>query len=83
MKAMTERQSYVTEQVAVWIESDGKHYPDAVALAKVDDVSALRRYLVKTIKFSRRGEASWHVRQELAPNDFDRIRWDVVADRLK
>lgn len=82
VKAMTERQAYVTEQVALWIENDSKHNPDAVALAKADDVPALRRYLVKTIRFSRRGEAAWHVSRELAPNDFDRIRWDVVAERL-
>lgn len=82
LKAMTERQKYVTEQVAVWIENDGKYVQDAKALAKADDVPALRRYLVKTIRFSRRGEAAWHVSRELAPNDFDRIRWDLVAASL-
>jgi hypothetical protein len=83
VKAPTEREAYVTEQVAVWIENDGKHYYDAVTLANKEMHDALKRYLTKTIRYSRKPQAAWHVGQELAPNDWDRIDWVAVADRLK
>lgn len=82
MKFLNDRETYVTDQVATWIENDGKYYPDAQALAYVNDLAALERYLVKSIRWAKRVYGAWHVGQELAPNDYGRISWEHVAARL-
>lgn len=73
----SERGRYVTEQVTLWIENDGKNIESAKKAAKESD-AALKECLVWLIKYSPRSSAAWQVRQELATNDFDRIDWAAV-----
>lgn len=84
-KAMSEREAYVTEQVALWIENDGEYIEEARAnaLAEPKGLRGFEQFLTRIIGIARKGEAAWHVQQELSPNDWGRIRWDVVADRVK
>lgn len=78
----SERGRYVTEQVAVWIENDGDYIKNARTVAKLG-TDALAEFLREVIQRSRRSSAPWQVSQELAPNDWARIDWAQVAQRIK
>lgn len=77
----SERAVYVTHQVATWIINDGLYYMTALKMARMG-TKALASFCTRTIEAARHGEAAWHVRQELAPNDYARIRWEDVAAEL-
>lgn len=79
----SDRARYVTEQVALWIENDGHHADEARQCAKMDgEYTYLAQYCTRVIKCAARGEAAWHVLQEMAPNDWVRVHWDEVAASL-
>lgn len=80
----SERARYVTEQVALWIANDGDHIEEARAniLAEPNGLRGFEQYLSRVISLARKGEAAWHVQQELAPNDWARIHWDDVAREI-
>lgn len=81
----SERGRHVTEEVALWIANDGEHVNEAQANAAAERGGAYRgleQFCTRLILHARRGEAAWHVRQELANNDFARIDWRRVADEL-
>ena len=81
----SDRARYVTEQVALWIVNDGDHVDEARANAEAERGGAYRgleQFCTRVISLARKGEAAWHVGQEMAPNDWARIRWDDVANQL-
>ena len=81
----SERAWYVTEQVSLWIQNDGEYIEEARANASAEPngLRGFEQYLTRVISLARKGEAAWHVQQELAPNDWDRIHWDDVAEALR
>lgn len=81
----SERGRYVTEQVALWIENDGERIEEARANAEAEPngLRGFEQYLTRVISLARKGQAAWHVQQELAPNDWARIDWAIVAERIK
>lgn len=76
----SERARYVTEQVALWIANDSEYIEGAKERAH--DPERLRAYLGSIIRRMPKGRAAWHVAQELAPNDWDRIDWKRVAEEI-
>lgn len=80
----SERGAYVTEQIALWIANDGEHIEEARANALAEPVGlrGMEQYLTRVISLARKGEAAWHVQQELAPNDWARIDWKRVAEEI-
>lgn len=81
MTEHSDRARYVTDQVALWIVSDGDYYGKAREYAE-QGPKALQEYAERRLRTARPHSAAWHVRQELAPNDYDRIHWDDVAHQL-
>lgn len=82
----SERGRYVTEQVSVWIENDGELIGEAryrLLAYGVKPGNAFVRYLEALLRNAPRHSAPWQVAQELSPNDYDRIDWEAVADRIK
>lgn len=79
----SERGRYVTEQVAVWIENDGEHIADARRLLEWRGVPGLEKFLRNVMNAAPNHSAPWQVAQELAPNDYGRVDWATVADRIK
>lgn len=78
MSTYSEREQYVTEQVAAWITSDGDHIDAARRLAKEGSAHALGNFLMTVVRSARPHTAPWHVAQELAPNDWGRVDWREV-----
>jgi len=76
----SERGAYVTHQVSVWICNDGDLIEAARAAVRVGD---LARWVKQTIRSAPRYSSPWHVGQELAANDYDRVDWQSVADDLR
>ncbi|WP_040829060.1 hypothetical protein [Nocardia jiangxiensis] len=89
----SERGRYVTEQVALWIANEGdatfyKGTNDRIAFIAArhawdGELDALARFATHLIRTAQPAHAAWQVQQELAPNDYDRIRWEDVAAELK
>lgn len=76
----SDRGKYVTDQVVLWIENDSKFISDARKAA--GHVDMLREYLTSVIRYAPDHSAPWHVRQELAENDYNRVDWEDVARRI-
>ena len=72
---------WITEQVSMWINNDGDHYFRARSVAK-QAPEELGAYLKPILCHARPQSAPWHLAQELAPNDYDRIDWASVAEDL-
>lgn len=83
MGTYSERERYVTDQVANWITSDGDHIADAQKLAKEGSAHALGNFLMTVVRSARPHTAPWHVAQELAPNDWGRVHWDEVLRQVQ
>ena len=77
----SERARYVTEQVSLWIQNDGDYIEQA--RERAHDPERLRAFLGSVIRRAPKGQAAWHVAAELAPNDWDRVHWDDVAEALR
>lgn len=80
------RGAEVTEQVAVWIENDGELLPTArykLGLYDVKPGNGFVRWMEQTLRNAREHTAPWQVAQDLSPNDYDRIDWVMVADRVR
>ncbi|AIG78436.1 Hypothetical protein AJAP_27985 [Amycolatopsis japonica] len=81
----TQREEFVTEMVKDWITND------RVILEQAKELLIDPRVLVSWVELllktaSRLKEstyAAWQVRQELAPNDFQRIAWSEVVDAIR
>jgi hypothetical protein len=82
MAEHSERARYVTEQVALWIANDGDYIERARDWARSGPLY-LQRRLRGVIEAAEEGTPPWHVAQELAPNDFDRVRWRDVAEEIQ
>lgn len=78
----SDRAKYVTEQVKLWIANDSDHIEKARQALAVN-IKTMAHYLTDSIRYSLRFTAPWHVKQELAPNDYGRIRWSEVADEIR
>ncbi|MEU7814105.1 hypothetical protein [Pseudonocardia sp. NPDC049154] len=79
----SDRARYVTEQVKLWIANDGEYYEEARGALRRGGVAGMQDYLTGVLRDARHeSDAAWHVAQELAPNDYDRIRWTDVVDEL-
>jgi hypothetical protein len=78
----SERGRYVTEQVAVWLENDGEYIAEAREVAE-EGTETLGAWVTTVLADSREYSAPWQVAQELAPNDWARIDWAIVAERIK
>lgn len=86
------RTRYVTDLVAEWVVNDGDYYNGARAIAglrseTVDVARGLGEWLEDILRTSAgdvryQGSKPWRVGQELAPNDYARIRWDEVRGHL-
>lgn len=81
----------VTMQVGLWLANEGDFDPKhdgkrvaevAAEFARAEDYTALADYATGLIKRAVSSQAAWHVKQELASNDFDRINWEDVAQEL-
>lgn len=89
MAEYSERARYVTEQVQAYIANEGDPDPDtgeriaerAMALARANGLEALEQYVTRIIK-TYPGRGARLTLNELAPNDWSRIRWDDVAREL-
>jgi hypothetical protein len=82
----SERAREVTEQVALWIENDGERIEAArykLGVYGVAPGNAFVKYLEVALRDARPYSAPWQVAQNLSPNDYDRIDWDMVAERIK
>jgi hypothetical protein len=79
----SDRGRYVTSQVALWLANDSAHFYIARRTLKVEGLGGLRRYALSVLLTGRAYSAPWHVMQELAPNDLDRVNWEDVAANVK
>ncbi|WP_439377856.1 hypothetical protein [Amycolatopsis lexingtonensis] len=81
----SEREAYVTGLVVSWIEND-QHMLDR-ARWLMGDAEAMVAWLRLVVKTARRDRettaAAWHVRQELAPRDYDRVDWSEVVQAVR
>lgn len=87
------RGDYVTEMVTLWLANEGdviNYYGDHGRIAEIaakhawaGDLEWLAKFATYLIRWTRTSQAAWDVQQELAPNDYDRIRWADVAAELK
>ena len=90
---VTDREYHVTDVVSSWLVNEGDAVDwnghrgvtaeVAATFAWAGDLRALEAMTVHIIKWAHRAHAAWHVRQELAANDYRRIRWSMVAAELK
>lgn len=78
----SERGRYVTEQVRLWIVNDSDHYHQAQDAAR-KGAKELEVLLRGILRHPVAQSAPWQVSRELAPNDYNRIHWDEVAEELK
>lgn len=78
----SERGEYVTSQVSVWICNDGEHV-ELARRASNRGSAHLKTFLIGVISKGRHSSSPWHVAQELAPNDYERVDWDSVARDLQ
>lgn len=76
----SDRTSYVTEWVTQWIISDAHYVVRACRKYRDGGLPALASYIQSVLRVARYGSPPWQVRQELAPNDYDRIAWAEVAE---
>lgn len=78
----TDRSDYVTEQVSLWLQTDGDYIKDArrAADAGIPNLAAWARIVILT---SVKSSAPWQVKQELAPNDWARIDWAQIVEDIK
>lgn len=72
----------LTDMVETWIINDGQYYFEARERAR-DGAEELGQYLrfVLRVPSARNGFAE-EVANELAPNDYDRIDWQQIAETL-
>lgn len=77
----SDRGRHVTHLVQVWIENDGEHIVDAQAYAR-QGADVLADHLTEILRQARRSSAPWQTAQELAPNDYDRVDWQGIANDL-
>lgn len=82
MPEFSERGRYVTEQVALWLENDGPRVESARNFILTEGTAGLEDFVTTVCRFARKGDAAWHVAQELAPNDWARVDWVAVRARL-
>lgn len=78
----SDRAKWVTNQVALWIANDS----DYIGIARgrlTHGIEVMAEYLTLVIRTGKPYSAPWQVAQELAPSDYDRIRWDDVADEIR
>jgi hypothetical protein len=79
---LSDRERYVTDQVLLWLENDHHHSTQALTAVALGNAPMLRRYLSLVIHMARRGDAAWHVRQELAANNYDHVDWAALGAAL-
>lgn len=77
----SDRGAYVTEQVKLWIANDSDYVRQAQTVARIG-TEHLAEFAKDVVLTAPRHSAPWHVAQELAPNDWDRINWKQVAEEL-
>jgi hypothetical protein len=78
----SDRGRYVTDQVLTWICNDSEQIEQAQSAAR-RSTGVFTQWASGVIRTARPHMAAWHVRQELAPNDYNRVDWQAVADALK
>ena len=78
----SDRGKYVTELVSTWICNDGAFYNKARNCAS-RGVRSLECYILYLLRdFDPPLPTPLQVAQELAPNDYNRIDWQSIADDL-
>lgn len=76
----SDRGRYVTDQVKLWLENDGQVIDSARKVAAVDGLAGFVEYVSTIVR--RQAGAAWHVRQELAENDYGRINWAEIYGEI-
>jgi hypothetical protein len=71
-----------THHVSVWICNDGDLIDFARQVA-LGGPKALKRYVTAVLRLAPKNTAAWHVAQEIAPNDLERIDWQSIVYDLK
>lgn len=90
MTEHSERSREVSVQVALWVSNDGDIDPahnDRIAFVAArkaaDSLTDLADYVTTLIRQAAPSSAAAQVRDELAPNDYDRIDRALVAAELE
>lgn len=72
----SERGRYVTDQVKLWLENDGPVLARARKVAAQDGFNSFVEFVTTWIRTATHASTpAWHVREELASNDYDRVNW--------
>lgn len=75
----SERATYVTREVTLWVAGDQQVAGRAItSYRERGGEYGLWRYVTGLLEQPKPYSGAWHVAQELAPNDYRRIRWDHV-----
>lgn len=78
----SERAMYVTHLVSVWLANDRAPYETVRWMHdEMESNERIGEFVTDILRSSRPNSAAWHTAQDLAPNDYSRIRWaDVVNE---
>ena len=88
MQEHSERARWVTHLVTVWLENDGDYAENAREIVKQatdagkDPAAELGKSVSALLRIAPHGSAPWQCAQDLAPNDYNRIRWTDVVESL-
>lgn len=79
----SERGRYVTDQVKLWLENDGPVLARARKVSAQDGFDGFVEFVTTWIRTAHETSTpAWHVREELAGNDYDRVNWIEIYKEI-